>query len=71
MHHLDLLHKIMRAFVHDVAHGFTLIIRNGFALLGLALLCVIITLNLRADVRAVAEVRYVTGWKSGSWRTMS
>lgn len=57
MHHLDLLHKIMRAFVHDVAHGFTLIIRNGFALLGLALLCVIITLNLRADVRAVAEVR--------------
>lgn len=57
MNHLERLHHIMRAFAQDVLHGFTLIIRNGFALLGLALLCVILTLNLRADLRAVAEVR--------------
>ncbi len=57
MNHLHLLHQMMRAFAQDVVHGFTLIIRNGFALLGLALLCLIITLNLRADLRAVAEVR--------------
>ncbi len=57
MNQLDHLHHIMRVFAQDVAHGFTLIIRNGFALLGLSLLCVIITLNLRADLRTIAQVR--------------
>lgn len=57
MNHLEHLHLIMRVFAQDVVQGFTLLIRNGFALLGLSLLCVIITLNLRADLRALAEVR--------------
>lgn len=57
MNHLQHLHHTLRVFAHDVAQGFALIFRNGFALLGVALLCVIVTLNLRADLRAVAEVR--------------
>ena len=53
------VNQVMRVFAQDVAHGFALILRNGFAMLGVALLCIIITLNIRSDLRAVAELRLI------------
>ena len=57
MHHLDLLRQILRVFAQDVAHGFSLVIRNGFALVGLMLLSLLIALSVRSDLRAIAELR--------------
>lgn len=57
MHSLKQIVQALRVFAHDVARGFTLISRSGFAIMGLAVLCLLITLSIRSDLRTVAELR--------------
>jgi hypothetical protein len=51
----------LRCFASDVAQGFFEITHNGFALVGLATVCCIITLAARPDLRGQGEVR-LRGW---------
>ena len=44
----------------DIAQGFFEITHNGFALLGLALVCIAITMTARPDLQKKAEYRMVT-----------
>ncbi len=44
----------------DIAQGFFEITHNGFALLGLALVCIAITMTARPDLRKKAEYRMIT-----------
>ena len=51
----------LRAFAADVAQGFIEIIHNGFALLGLAVMFVAITLMARPELRQAGELQLI-GW---------
>jgi len=46
-----------RCFASDVAQGFFEITHNGFALVGLATVCLVLTLAARPDLRVAGEVR--------------
>lgn len=59
MHSLNQIVQALRVFAQDVVRGFTLISRSGFAIMGLAVLCLIVTLSIRSDLRAVAETRLI------------
>src|SRR3954464_12884389 len=50
-----------RCFASDVAQGFFEITHNGFALVGLATVCLVLTLAARPDLRGAGEVR-LRGW---------
>jgi hypothetical protein len=50
-----------RCFASDVAQGFFEITHNGFALVGLATVCLVATLAARPDLRDAGEVR-LRGW---------
>ena len=47
----------LRTFASDTAHGFFEITHNGFALVGLAVIFVVITLTARPELREVGELR--------------
>ena len=51
----------IRCFASDVAQGFFEITHNGFALVGLATVCLVLTLAARPDLRGAGEVR-LRGW---------
>ena len=51
------LAKGLRSFAGDVAQGFFEITHNGFALVGLATVCLVLTLALRPDLRTDGESR--------------
>jgi soluble lytic murein transglycosylase-like protein len=51
----------LRCFASDVAQGFFEITHNGFALVGLATVCLVATLAARPDLRDQGEVR-LRGW---------
>ena len=51
----------LRCFASDVAQGFFEITHNGFALVGLATVCLVLTLTARPDLRGAGEVR-LRGW---------
>ncbi|HUR90097.1 MAG TPA: lytic transglycosylase domain-containing protein [Ramlibacter sp.] len=51
----------VRCFASDVAQGFFEITHNGFALVGLATVCLVLTLAARPDLRDAGEVR-LRGW---------
>jgi hypothetical protein len=51
----------LRCFASDVAQGFFEITHNGFALVGLATVCLVLTLFARPDLRTAGEVR-LRGW---------
>ncbi len=58
---LGKLTKGLRCFVSDVAQGFFEITHNGFALVGLATVCIVVTLAARPDLRETGETR-LRGW---------
>lgn len=60
MNYLHHVQQILRVFAQDVAHGFALIFRNGFAIAGFAFLCLLTASNLRPDLREIAEIRLIT-----------
>lgn len=47
----------LRTFASDIAQGFFAITHNGFALVGLAVMFVIITLTARPELRQLGEVK--------------
>ena len=47
----------VRCFASDVAQGFFEITHNGFALVGLATVCLVATLVARPDLRDAGEIR--------------
>nr|MDP2192426.1 lytic transglycosylase domain-containing protein [Rhodoferax sp.] len=47
----------LRTFASDIAQGFFEITHNGFALVGLAVMFVVITLTARPELRQVGEVK--------------
>jgi len=47
----------LRCFASDVAQGFFEITHNGMALVGLATVCLVLTLTTRPDLREAGEVR--------------
>src|SRR5688500_14294752 len=47
----------LRCFASDVAQGFFEITHNGMALVGLATVCLVLTIATRPDLREVGEVR--------------
>jgi len=47
----------LRTFASDIAQGFFEITHNGFALVGLAVIFVVITLTARPELRLVGEVK--------------
>ena len=49
--------QAVRCFASDVAQGFFEITHNGFALVGLATVCLVATLVARPDLRDAGEVR--------------
>jgi hypothetical protein len=51
----------LRCFASDVAQGFFEITHNGFALVGLATVCCVLTLAARPDLRQTGEVK-LRGW---------
>ena len=51
----------LRCFASDVAQGFFEITHNGFALVGLATVCCVLTLAARPDLRETGEVK-LRGW---------
>ena len=51
----------LRTFASDIAQGFFEITHNGFALVGLAVMFVVITLTARPELRQVGEVK-LFGW---------
>ena len=51
----------LRTFAADVAQGFFEITHNGFALVGLAVVFAVVTLNARPDLRQIGESQLV-GW---------
>lgn len=53
--------KGLRCFASDVAQGFFEITHNGFALVGLATVCLVLVLFARPDLRDAGEVR-LRGW---------
>lgn len=53
--------QALRCFASDVAQGFFEITHNGFALVGLATVCLVVTLAARPDLRQTGEVR-LRGW---------
>src|SRR5438105_15459896 len=53
--------KGLRCFASDVAQGFFEITHNGFALVGLATVCFVLTLAARPDLRETGETR-LRGW---------
>ena len=53
--------RALRCFASDVAQGFFEITHNGFALVGLATVCLTVTLAARPDLRHAGEVR-LRGW---------
>jgi hypothetical protein len=53
--------RALRCFASDVAQGFFEITHNGFALVGLATVCLVVTLAARPDLRQAGEVR-LRGW---------
>ena len=55
------LFKGLRTFTTDVTQGFMDVIHNGFALFGLAVMFVCITLAARPDLREASE-RQLIGW---------
>jgi hypothetical protein len=65
----------LRTFASDIAQGFFEITHNGFALVGLAVVFVVITLTARPELRQVSEFELfswlqtrqvaLTGWVSG------
>ncbi|MBK9237474.1 MAG: lytic transglycosylase domain-containing protein [Rhodoferax sp.] len=50
----------LRTFASDIAQGFFEVTHNGFALLGLAVMCTIITLTARPDLREAGEVQLMS-----------
>jgi soluble lytic murein transglycosylase-like protein len=51
----------LRCFASDVAEGFFEITHNGFALVGLATVCLVLTLTARPDLRQAGEIK-LRGW---------
>jgi hypothetical protein len=51
----------LRCFASDVAQGFFEITHNGFALVGLATVCFVLTLTARPDLRQAGEIK-LRGW---------
>ena len=50
----------LRTFASDIAQGFFEITHNGFALVGLAVMFVVITLTARPELRQISEVKLFT-----------
>ena len=57
---LDRVRRSLAATADDVAQGFFDITHSGFALLGLALVCIAITMTARPDLQQKVEYRLVT-----------
>ena len=50
----------LRIFASDIAQGFFEITHNGFALLGLAVMCAVIALTARPELRQFGEIQLIS-----------